>query len=154
MNIGKKNAFVLSKKYKNIDELRNAKFEDLILLDDFGEIIASSVVEYFQDEDNILNINKLFELGVKINDNNISVQNSFFTDKTVVLTGALDNYTRPDLTKLLMSMGANVTTSVSKKTDLVIAGKDAGSKYDKAKSLGIEIIDEDKLVELLNEKTH
>ena len=154
LNIGKKNAFVLSKKYKNIDELRNAKFEDLILLDDFGEIIASSVVEYFQDVDNILNINKLFELGVKINDNNISVQNSFFTDKTVVLTGALDNYTRPDLTKLLMSMGANVTTSVSKNTDLVIAGKDAGSKYDKAKSLGIKIIDEDKLVELLNEKTH
>ena len=154
LNIGKKNAYVLSRKYKNIDELKSAKFEDLILLDDFGEIITASVVEYFQDADNLFNIDKLFELGVKINDNNISVQNSFFTDKTIVLTGALDNYTRPDLTKLLMSMGANVTSSVSKNTDLVIAGKDAGSKYDKAKNLGIEIIDENKLVELLNEKTH
>jgi DNA ligase (NAD+) len=65
------------------------------------------------------------------------------------LTGSLQNYTRPDLTKLLLSMGANVTSSVSKKTDIVIAGTEAGSKLDKAKELGIKIIEEAELLELL-----
>ena len=76
-------------------------------------------------------------------------ENSIFTNKTVVLTGTLENYTRPDLTKILLSMGANVTSSVSKKTDMVIVGSDAGSKLDKAKQLGIRIIEERELIELL-----
>ena len=149
MNIGKKTAFVLSKKYFSIEDLKNATIEDLISIEDVGEIVATSIVEYFKDEDNLQNINKLFELGVKINKQEIAETNQNFTNKTIVLTGALENYTRPELTKILLNMGANVTSSVSKKTDLIIAGTDAGSKLDKAKELNIKVISESELIEML-----
>ncbi len=149
MNIGKKSAFVLSKKFKDLEELKSADIETLTNIEDVGEIVATSIVEYFNDVDNINNIQKLFDLGVTINKPDETTQNSAFTNKTVVLTGSLVNFTRPDLTKLLLSMGANVTSSVSKKTDLVIVGTDAGSKLDKAKELGIRIVEEPELMELL-----
>ena len=149
MNIGKKSAFVLSKKFKDLEELKNADIETLTNIEDIGEIVASSIVEYFNDDDNINNIQKLFNLGVTIIKPDETTQNSAFTNKTVVLTGSLVNFTRPDLTKILLSMGANVTSSVSKKTDIVIVGTDAGSKLDKAKELNIRIIEEPELLELL-----
>ena len=149
MNIGKKTAFVLSKKYANIEELKNAKIEDLTEIEDVGEIVASSIIEYFKDQDNLDNINKMLELGVEIIVPTQTSTNSAFTNKIVVLTGSLENFTRPDLTKILQNMGANVTSSVSKKTDLVIAGTEAGSKLDKAKELGIKVIGESELLELL-----
>lgn len=149
MNIGKKSAFVLSKKFKDLEELKSADIETLTNIEDIGEIVASSIVEYFNDVDNINNIQKLFDLGVTINKPDETTQNSAFTNKTVVLTGSLVNFTRPDLTKILLGMGANVTSSVSKKTDIVIVGTDAGSKLDKAKELSIRIIEETELLELL-----
>ena len=111
--------------------------------------MASSIIEYFNDEENLANIQKLFDLGITINKPQESTQNSAFTNKTIVLTGSLENFTRPDLTKILLSQGANVTSSVSKKTDMVIVGADAGSKLDKAKQLNIRIIEEQELLELL-----
>ena len=149
--VGDKTAFVLSKKYNSIEELKSATFEELISIDDVGEIVANSIIEYFQDKDNLTNIDKLIELGVKINFSNNNTEENYFTNKTIVLTGALSSFSRPELTKVLLSYGANVTSSVSKKTDLVIAGKDAGSKLDKARDLNIEIIDEDTLTNLLSE---
>lgn len=148
--VGDKTAFVISKKYNSIDELKSASFEDLISIDDVGEIVANSIIEYFQDEDNLININKLIELGVKINFPSDKMEENYFTNKTIVLTGALNSYSRQELTKILLSYGANVTSSVSKKTDLVIVGADAGSKLDKAKELNIEIIDENKLIDILS----
>lgn len=149
MNVGKKTAFVLSKKFPTLEDLKFAKLENLTNIEDIGEIVATSIIEYFEDSDNLNNIEKLFESGVTINKaENVSV-NATFTNKTVVLTGSLTNFTRPDLTKLLLSMGANVTSSVSKKTDIVVAGVEAGSKLDKAKELNIRIIEEDELLELL-----
>ncbi len=149
LNIGKKTAFVLSKKYTSLDKLIDAKLEDLIDIADIGEIVANSIVEYFKDKSNIDNINKLLELGVTINYPNIRVESNFFTGKKIVLTGALDNFSRGDLTKKLQDLGADVVSSVSKNTDLVIAGNDAGSKLAKAQSLNIDIINEEKLLELL-----
>ncbi|MBR1987721.1 MAG: NAD-dependent DNA ligase LigA [Clostridia bacterium] len=149
MNIGKKTAYVLSKKYQNLEELKSATIETLTNIEDIGEIVATSIVEYFADQDNINNINKLFEVGVEINKSDETTQNSNFSGKTIVLTGSLENYTRPELTKILQNLGANVTSSVSKKTDIVIAGTDAGSKLDKAKELGIKVIDEKELLESL-----
>ncbi len=151
MNIGKKSAFVLSKKFYSIEEIKNADIETLTNIEDVGEIVANSIIEYFADADNMANIQKLFDLGVTINKPAEITQNSAFTNKTVVLTGTLENYTRPDLTKLLLGMGANVTSSVSKKTDIVIVGTDAGSKLDKAKELNIRIVEEPELIELLND---
>jgi len=149
MNVGKKTAFVLSKKFPTLDDIKNATLKTLTNIEDIGEIVATSIIEYFEDSDNLNNIEKLFEAGVKINQAESVSENATFTNKTVVLTGSLTNFTRPDLTKLLLSMGANVTSSVSKKTDLVIAGVEAGSKLDKAKELNIRIIEEDELMELL-----
>ena len=149
MNIGKKSAFVLSKKFASIEELKQADIETLTNIEDIGEIVANSIIEYFADNDNLANIQKLFDLGVTINKPAENTQNSVFTNKTVVLTGTLENYTRQDLTKLLLSMGANVTSSVSKKTDMVIVGTDAGSKLDKAKELNIRIIEEPELLDIL-----
>jgi len=149
MNVGKKTAFVLSKKFPTLEDIKHAGVETLTNIDDIGEIVATSIIEYFADSDNINNIEKLFEAGVTINQAESVSENETFTNKTVVLTGSLTNFTRPDLTKLLLSMGANVTSSVSKKTDIVIAGTEAGSKLDKAKELNIRIIEEDELLELL-----
>ena len=148
--VGDKTAFVLSKKYNSIEELKSATFDDLISIDDVGEIVANSIIEYFQDQDNLINIDKLIELGVKINFSNNNTEKNYFTNKTIVLTGTLSAYSRPELTKILLSYGANVASSVSKKTDLVIVGIDAGSKLDKAKQLNIEIIDEERLLNLLS----
>ena len=148
--VGDKTAFVLSKKYNSIEELKSATFDDLISIDDVGEIVANSIIEYFQDKDNLINIDKLIELGVKINFSNNITEKNYFTNKTIVLTGTLSAYSRPELSKILLSYGANVASSVSKKTDLVIVGTDAGSKLDKAKQLNIEIIDEERLLNLLS----
>ena len=150
MNIGKKTAFTLSKIYSNLDDLKAATVDDLICIDDIGAIVASSIVEYFADPDNILNINKLFDAGVTIKQPEQTTSNPNFAGKTVVLTGTLNNFTRPDLTKKLQNMGANVTSSVSKNTDMVIVGADAGSKLAKAQQLGVRIVLEDELLNLLN----
>lgn len=150
MNIGKKTAFTLSKIYANLDDLKAATVDDLICIDDIGAIVASSIVEYFADPDNVLNINKLFDAGVTIKQPEQTTSNPNFAGKTVVLTGTLNNFTRPDLTKKLQNMGANVTSSVSKNTDMVIVGADAGSKLAKAQQLGVRIVLEDELLNLLN----
>lgn len=149
MNIGKKTAYTLSKKYANLTELKNASAEELMKIEDIGGIVASSIVEYFADSDNLANIDNLFASGVEIKHPEQTVKNSNFADKTIVLTGTLSNFTRPELTKLLQNFGANVTSSVSKNTDIVIAGEQAGSKLTKAQQLGIQIIDETELIKLL-----
>lgn len=149
MNIGKKTAYTLSKIYSNLESLKTATVDDLICIDDIGAIVATSIVEYFADDDNILNINRLFEAGVTIKQAEVVQENANFTGKTVVLTGSLQNFTRPELTKILQNMGANVSSSVSKKTDMVIVGEDAGSKAQKAKDLGIRMVYEDELLTLL-----
>ncbi len=151
LNIGKKSAFILSKRYKTLQELMQADINSLIAIDDVGEIVANSIVEYFKDEENINNIQKLFSLGITINNATELTTHSTFTNKTIVLTGTLNNYTRPELTKILQNFGANVTSSVSKNTDFVIVGEDAGSKLDKARALNIRLIYEPELVNLLNE---
>lgn len=151
MNIGKKTAFTLSKIYSNLDDLKAATVDDLICIDDIGAIVATSIVEYFADPDNVLNINKLFDAGVTIKQPEQATSNPNFAGKTVVLTGTLNNFTRPDLTKKLQNMGANVTSSVSKNTDMVIVGADAGSKLSKAQQLGVRIVLEDELLKMLEE---
>ena len=151
LNVGKKTAFVLSKRYPTLDALKGATLEDLTSINDIGEVVAKSIVEYFEDEDNLNNINKMLELGVNIKFATEVNTDNYFSGKKIVLTGGLDNFGRSELTKILLNFGADVTSSVSKNTDLVIAGHDAGSKLDKAKSLNIEVIDESRLLELLEE---
>ena len=151
--VGKKNAKILASNYKNIDALMDAKYEDLKQIRDIGEVIAKSVCEYFSDEENIKLIGELKELGINFNYNlDSSDETSIFTGKTFVLTGTLDSITRDEAKEKIEFLGGNCTGSVSKKTDVVIAGHDAGSKLTKAQELGITIWDEEKFLMELNSK--
>lgn len=151
--VGKKNAKILASNYQNIDALMEAEYEDLKQIRDIGEVIAKSVCEYFSDEENIKLIGELKELGINFNYNlDSSDETSIFTGKTFVLTGTLDSITRDEAKEKIEFLGGNCTGSVSKKTDVVIAGHDAGSKLTKAQELGITIWDEEKFLMELNGK--
>ena len=148
--VGKKTAKILAKHFKNIDALISAQYDELKDIYDIGEVIAQSVVDYFNNDDNVKMIERLKELGLNMNylGNEVS-EETIFTGKTFVLTGALKSITRDEAKEKIESLGGNTSSSVSKKTDVVICGSDPGSKYDKAIELGIEIWDEDKFLEML-----
>lgn len=150
--VGEKTAKDLAKRFSDINALKMATFDDLIKIDDIGDIMANSIIEYFKDEYNLKTITDLIESGVSINYASKKVSNSVLTGKTVVLTGTLKNYTRDQATELLESVGAVVTKSVSKKTDYVLAGEAAGSKLDKANALGVAVLSENDFVNIINNK--
>ena len=149
--VGVKMAKTLARKYQNIDNLIAAKEEELLEIDDVGPVVARSIVNYFADERNIETINALKAVNVNFNylGSTVSAADSYFSGKTVVLTGTLSSYGRKEATELLENLGAKVTGSVSKATDVVIAGVEAGSKLDKAQSLGITILNEDEFLSLI-----
>ena len=143
-NVGEKTAKDLAKTFGNLDAIMSATIDKLIAIPDVGEIVAKSIVDYFNDEQNKQLIDKLFSLGVVVGEElNETPYNEHFSGKTVVLTGTLSNYTRDQAKAILEGFGANVASSVSKNTDLVLAGESAGSKLSKAQSLGVEIISEE-----------
>ncbi len=148
--VGKKASADLAKKFGSLDALRGATVEELARLQDIGQITANNIVEYFASPKSIQLIQELFGAGVVIQKGAV-VQKSAFSNLKVVLTGSLTNFGRSELTDKLTSLGADVVSSVSKNTDLVIAGESAGSKLDKAKAFGIKIIDENQLLEMLNQ---
>lgn len=151
-NVGSKMAKVLSKKYLSIDNLASASFLELVSINDVGEVIANSIVDYFSNEENLRLISRLKECGVNTNYlGSVEVVNSFFSEKTFVLTGTLNLITRNDANKIIEDKGGKVTSSVTKKTDYLVVGDNPGSKYDKAINLGIEIINEEKFMELIKE---
>ncbi len=146
--VGGKTAKILAKRYKNLDVLSSVKEEELLAIPDIGPVVAKNIVDWFLDEKNKELIAKLREANVNfdyLGTDTIDV-NSYFYGKTIVLTGSLIRYSRNELTEILEGIGAKCSTSVSKKTDLVIAGSDAGSKLTKAKELGILVIDEDEAI--------
>jgi DNA ligase (NAD+) len=149
--IGVKSSKVLSKRFINLETLMNTSYDDLIKVKDFGEVMARSVFDYFKDNKNIDLINDLIRLGIntKLIGTTEIDKNSYFYNKTVVITGTFNTYGRNELTALLESKGASVTTSVSKTTDVLVSGNDAGSKLEKAIKLGIKIINEDELLKIL-----
>ena len=140
--VGIKTAKDLAKHFKAFEELRDATVEDLVEIEDIGEIIAQNIVDFFEDENNLKEIDRLFDAGVKIVYENL-VKSNKLNGMTFVLTGTLPNYSRNEMTKIIEENGGKTASSVSKNTTFVLAGEDAGSKLDKAKSLGIEILSED-----------
>ena len=130
----------------------DASADDLSSIKDIGPIIADSVFKFFKEEKNIQLVKDLKAEGVNLeylgNDSDVVTP---FTGKTFVLTGGLDEFTRDEAREIIESNGGNVSGSVSKKTNVVIAGADPGSKYSKAVELGIEIWDEEKFKEVINE---
>lgn len=141
-NVGKKTAKDFAKIFNDFDALAHADKEMLVKIDDVGEIVAESVVDYFADENNLKDINALFELGVTVNYEKKGTGGKFSGER-VVLTGSLQDFTRDEAGKIIEDEGGEVLSSVSKKTTLVLAGENAGSKLEKARALGVKIIDEE-----------
>ena len=135
--VGAKGAKDLAKAFGSLPSLMNATYEQLLNVKDVGEVTANSVLEFFANEHNRHEIEQLLSCGIELEHNVKRVQNGYFEGKTVVLTGSVENLTREEATALLEQHGANVSGSVSKKTDLVVFGHEAGSKLEKAKTLGV-----------------
>lgn len=138
--IGKKTAMQIADRFQSLEKIMNIGVEELTALEDFGQIMADNVVNFFKDEEQKRIIAKLIELGVTPTSNEI--KEGVFSGKIVVLTGSLKTYKRSQAAELIAERGGKTSDSVSKKVNLVIAGEEAGSKLDKAKELGIEIWDE------------
>lgn len=148
-NVGVKTAKDLVNRFKSLDGLKNATFEDLVSVQDVGDVVAKCVLEFFKEEKVLDIINDLLSLGVNPLFEEQVVLESSFSGKTVVVTGSLKNYSRGEIKAKLESLGAKVSGSVSKKTDYVIAGEEAGSKLTKAQDLGIFILSEEEFEKMI-----
>lgn len=148
--VGKKAAKILAKHFLTMEALMNASLEDLVAIKDIGEITAQSIMAFFKEPKNILLIDQLKAFGLCMETEKEEIQESMFTGKTVVLTGTLQHMTRNEAKAILESLGANVSGSVSKKTDYVIYGEAAGSKLTKAQSLGVATMDEEAFLQEVN----
>lgn len=150
-NVGAKTAKDLVKKFKSIEGLKKATLEELVEVSDVGDIIAECVYEFFREEKVLNTINELLNLGVNPKYEEQEVTESLFKGKTVVVTGSLEDYTRISIKEKFESLGAKVSGSVSKKTDYVLAGEEAGSKLKKAEELGIKVISEKEFKMMIGE---
>ena len=147
-NVGKKTAKQLSERFKSLENLKKATVEELLELEDFGQIMAESVVSFFANEEKNNSIDLLLSKGVTIIEE--EKKEGIFSGKNVVLTGSLISYKRSKAGELIAERGGKVSDSVSKSVNLVIVGADAGSKKAKAEKLGIEIWDEERFLEELS----
>ena len=145
--VGKKAAKLLEQTFGTLEKLMAASVDDIASIEDFGLITASSIVEYFADEENRALIDRLLQNGITFLKEEKT--EGVFSGKTVVITGTLSSYKRSAAQEEIRKRGGNVADSVSKQVDLVVVGEDAGSKLEKAKKLGIEIIDEAAFLALL-----
>ena len=146
-NIGKKSAGQLEEAFRTLEGVMNAGKEDLVALDDFGEIMADGVLSYFADEHNREEINALLRAGITFKEKEL--RQGVFSSMRVVLTGSLSSMKRSKAKEEIEARGGSVADSVSKTVDLVVAGEEAGSKLDKAKKLGIKIIGEEEFLSML-----
>ncbi len=154
--IGTKAAKVLASEFKDLDKLMKASEEELINLEEFGNTMADSVVEFFKEEKNLLVIEKLKAIGVntKLIESDDEDIPKIFDKMKIVLTGTLPTLKRNDAKELIEKRGGKATSSVSKSTSFVLAGEEAGSKLTKANDLGIKVIDEAKFLQLIELKTN
>lgn len=153
-HVGEKAAKIVSEEFGSMEAVMAATEDQLVAIYEIGDKMASSLVEYFSNEDARAVIERLAEVGVNMTYKGkkveVAIGDSPFAGKTIVLTGKLEQLTRNEAKAKIEELGGTVTGSVSKKTDLVIAGADAGSKLTKAEQLGIDVWSEDNLIEQLN----
>ena len=150
--VGSKTAKILAQHYNTLDNIMNATEEELTDIKDIGPVIAENIVQYFKDEDNIKMIDQLKNYHINMNyiASNDVKENDYFFGKTFVLTGTLNNITRNEASAMIENSGGKVTSSVTKKTSVVIVGDNPGSKYDKALNLGIETWNEEEFLSKIN----
>ena len=150
-HVGAKTAKNLARNYRNIDNLMNASMESLSMQSDLGEIMASSIYEFFHEEQSIDLINKLKSAGVNMESLEEESTDKRFEGMTFVLTGALSKYSRNEASDIIEKLGGKTSGSVSKKTTYVLAGEDAGSKLTKAQNLGVTVISEEEFQEMIGD---
>jgi DNA ligase (NAD+) len=141
-NVGSHLAEVLAKNFGSIESIANQSREDLIQVHEIGPIVAQSIENFFHNPKNLKVLEKLKEGGVNFPVEKSEIGEKPLAGKSFVLTGSLDAFTRDEAGRIVKDMGGRVTTSVSKKTDYLILGKEPGSKRDKAERLGIKILTE------------
>lgn len=149
-HIGKKAAKILASNFEDIYDLMNSTEEKLNSLEDFGSIMAKSVVNFFEKEQTKALIQKFEKVGVNLKGNKIVLKSESLSGLAIVVTGSFDNYSREDLVKIIEENGGKFVSSVSKKTSFVIAGENAGSKLDKAHTLGIKVVSADEFITMIN----
>ena len=147
-HVGEKAAKLLSEHFGNMDALMNASVIDVLAIEGFGQIMAESVVEFFSKPETKDLINRLKDYGLNMNSNKEKIDDRF-AGKTFVLTGTLPTYSRTEASAIIEQYGGKTASSVSKKTDYVLAGEEAGSKLTKAQELGVTIIDEAGFLEMI-----
>jgi len=148
-HIGEKAAYVLAHKFTALDNLMKAKQEDFDAIFEVGSVMAESIVNFFRQESTQRLIKKLKEVGLNLQEKLTLVKKSPLTGKTVVFTGELKNFSRSEVKSLLRRFSGNTSSSVSRHTDLVVFGENPGSKYNKAKKMGIKIINEEEFSRLI-----
>jgi DNA ligase (NAD+) len=152
-NVGAKVAQIIVDELSDIDTIMSATKEELTSIFEIGDVIADSIINYFKDEKNLEIIKFFKENNFVLSQEKVKkLDDHFFSGKTVVLTGTLEHFSRNELSDKLVLLGAKVSSSVSKKTDIVIAGDQAGSKLTKAVELQIKVLSEQELLEILNEE--
>jgi DNA ligase (NAD+) len=151
-HVGERYAKILARHFRTIEKLQTASVEELDDIHEIGLTVAESVYEFFRNPRNLELIERLKQAGVKteIDGNSSASANENFTGKTFVLTGKLETLTRDEAAKLIEDQGGRVSSSVSKKTDYVVAGDDAGSKLTKAESLGVKVLSENEFKEMFS----
>ncbi|MDD5748932.1 MAG: helix-hairpin-helix domain-containing protein, partial [Actinomycetota bacterium] len=150
--VGSSMARVLTGKYSSIDEIMKASVEELLQIEGVGPRIAESIEQFYKSEENKRVIEKLKNAHVSLSDERPEERKDILRGKTFVLTGALENFTRDEASEIIESFGGKVSSSVSRKTDFVVAGKEPGSKYAKARELGVKIIDEEEFRKLIGKE--
>lgn len=148
-HIGEKNAKTLAKALKSMDAIIAADYDTLVSLDDFGGIMADSIIAFFKEEQNLEFIDRLKKAGVNMQETEENEEDARFSGMTFVLTGTLENYTRGEAQDIIEKFGGKASSSVSKKTTYVLAGKEAGSKLEKANNLGVRVISESEFEEMI-----
>lgn len=152
-NVGKAAAKAIMRQFKTMENLQNASIDELTAVNDIGEISAECIRSFFGKKENQDMIRRLNEYGVTMQSKELEVVDSVLQGKTVVVTGTLPTLGRKEAAELIEKYGGKVSGSVSKKTDYVLAGENAGSKLTKARELGVSVITEEQLQDMLNKKT-
>ena len=149
-HIGKETAELITQRFLTFDDIKNASIEDLSEIDGVGDKMAESVYEFFHNEENIKMLNDLKELGISPV-SKAQPKSDKLGGKTFVLTGTLQNMTRDEASEIIKLNGGKTSSSVSKKTDYVLAGENAGSKLEKAQNLGVIILSEEQFLDMVGE---
>jgi len=143
--VGSHTADIISERFRDLDSLMDAGFDDIQAVKEVGPSIAESIVDFFSEKQNREVIEKLRKAGLNFGARGKDIKKKAgFEGKTFVLTGKLEGYTREEAGEIIEEFGGRVTSSVSRSTDMILAGQDAGSKLEKARNLGIKVIDEEK----------